>query len=193
MAKDGFAVLRNNPPGVGKPTGDSHFESLQDRVQEALDALHYLQSRPDIQAERVGLWGISQGGWVIVMAAAENPQDLAFLISVSGAGISVADQQVWSIETQSKTAGLSETEVAKAVLFSRMLIDWQLKNPIYQEINQATAAQLGDGPWHEFMKLVYEPGAITPAESLQSGIAILESIQDEPWTKALYLETLYLP
>ncbi len=193
MVMDGFAILRYDPPGVGTSTGDSHFETLDDRAQEAMAAVHYLQTRKDIDPNRVGLWGISQGGWVIEMAAAEYPQDVAFLISVSGAGVSVAEQQVWGVETQSRAAGLSETDVAKAVIFNRLLIDWQLSIPIYQAANQATAAQLGDGPWQGFMKLVYEPGGMTPTESLQEVIRILEAVQDEPWTKALYLKSVYLP
>jgi len=193
MVKNGFAVLRYDPPGVGLSTGNSQFESLDDRVQESMAALHYLQTRTDIHPDRVGLWGVSQGGWVIGMAAADNPQDVAFLISVSGSGVSVAEQQIWGVETQSRAAGMSESDVSKAALFARLLIDWQLSKPIYQAANQATAAQLGDGPWQDFMKLVYEPGGITPAESLQAGIEILEAVQDEPWTKALYLRAVWLP
>lgn len=193
MVGNGFAVLRYDPPGVGLSTGDSRFETLDDRVRESMAALHYLQTRTDIHPDRVGLWGVSQGGWVIGMAAADNPEDVAFLISVSGSGVSVAEQQVWGVETQSRAAGLSETDVSKAALFARLLIDWQLSIPIYEAVNLAAAAQLGDGPWQDFMKLVYEPGGITPAESLQAGIEILEAVPDEPWTKALYLESVYLP
>jgi hypothetical protein len=193
MVKARFAVLRYDPPGVGKSTGDSSFETLDDRVKESMAALNYLQTRPDIRPDRIGLWGVSQGGWVIEMAAADNPQDVAFIISVSGSGVSVAEQQAWGVETQSRAAGLSESDIAKAVLFSRLLIDWQLSKPIYQQANETSAAKLGDGPWQDFMKLVYEPGKMTQSKSLQTGINILETIQDEPWTNALYLKTLYLP
>jgi pimeloyl-ACP methyl ester carboxylesterase len=70
MALRGFAVLRYDPPGVGRSTGESGFESLDLRAEEAAAALQYLRSRPDIRPDRVGLWGGSQGGWVIAMAAA---------------------------------------------------------------------------------------------------------------------------
>lgn len=193
MAQGGFAVLRYDPPGVGQSTGDSRFETLYDRAKEAMAALNYLQTRQDIRPDRVGLWGVSQGGWVIEMAAADHPQDVAFLISVSGSGVSVAEQQVWGVETQTRAAGLSESDVAKAVLLIRSLIDWQLSKPIYQQANLASAAQLSDGPWQDFMKFVYEPGTRTPYETLQAGIRILETMQDEPWTNAFYLKTLYLP
>ena len=193
MARHGFAALRYDPPGVGRSTRVSGFETLDQRAEEAVAALRALQARTDIRADRVGLWGISQGGWVIAMAAASYPQDVAFLISVSGSGVSVAEQQVYSIETQSRAAGLAEADVDKAVLFGRLLVDWQLDEPIYRAANETTAQTLGPGPWSDFLALVYEPGEITLAEGLERGIAILCSVQDEPWAEFLYLEELYLP
>jgi len=193
LVLDGFAVLRYDPPGVGRSKGAPGFESLDSRATETIAAVRYLRSRPDVRPDRVGLWGVSQGGWVIAMAAAAAPQEVAFIISVSGAGISVAEQQVYGVEAQTRAIVASEESVAKAVLFSRLLIDWQLTNPIYRRVNEAEAQRLGDGPWNGFLRLVYEPGALTPAEELQKGIAILEAIQDQPWARALYLKELYLP
>ncbi|MGD2148234.1 MAG: alpha/beta fold hydrolase [Anaerolineae bacterium] len=193
MVLEGFAVLRYDPPGVGQSTGTRGFESLETRTDEAMAALKYLQSRPEIQSDRVGLWGVSQGSWVIAMAAAAFPEDVAFIISDSGSGVSVAEQQIHSIEAQSVNAGLSPEDVAKAVLFGTLLIDWQLGEPLYREVNEADAKALGRGPWSDFLALVYEPGAETPAEGLDDGIVILQSIQDEPWAEFLYLKELYLP
>ncbi len=194
MVLRGFAVLRYDPPGVGQSSGESGFEPLDLRAEEAAAALQFLRSRPDIRPDRVGLWGESQGAWVIAMAAARYPQDVAFIISVSGSGVSVAAQQWYSIEAQSIAAGMTEEEVVQAALFGRVLIDWQLVTPTYREENEEAAQYLGkEGPWTHFMALVYEPGEITPAESLQMGIEILKSVQDEPWTKFLYLKELYIP
>jgi pimeloyl-ACP methyl ester carboxylesterase len=193
MASHGFTVLRYDPPGVGRSTGESGFESLDLRAEEAVTAVQYLQSRPDIRPDQVGLFGVSQGGWVIAMAAAAFPEDVAFLISVSGSGVSVAQQQVHSIEAQSRAAGMSESDITKAVLFGRLLLDWQLSDPLHRQVNEADAQALGEGPWTRFAALAYEPGDITPAEGLQQGIDVLSSIQDEPWAEFLYLTELYLP
>lgn len=193
MVLSGFAVLRYDPPGVGRSGGEPGIDSLDSRTEEAVAALHYLQSRTDIRPDRVGLWSESQGAWVIAMAAAGFPQDVAFIISVSGSGVPVAEQQVYSIQAQSEAAGMSEEDITKAVLFGRLLVDWQLVNPIYREANEADAQAFGDGPWTSFMALVYEPGDIAPAEGLQIGIEILKSIQDEPWARFLYLKQVYLP
>jgi pimeloyl-ACP methyl ester carboxylesterase len=193
MVLAGFAVLRYDPPGVGQSTGEAGFESLDLRAEETMAALQYLRSRSDIHADRVGLMGNSQGGWVIAKAAARYPQEVAFIITVSGSGVSVAAQQWYSIEAQSIAAGMSEQEVVQAALFGRLLIDWQLATPVYRDENEEAVQYLGEGPWTRFMALVYEPGDITPAEGLRAGIEILESIQDEPWARFLYLRELYLP
>jgi hypothetical protein len=193
MALNGFAVLRYDPPGVGRSAGESAFQPLDVRAEEALAALRYLQSRPEIEPDRVGLWGVSQGGWVIAMAAAEAPEDVAFIIADSASGVSVAEQQVYAIEAQSRAAGMPEQDVAKATLFGRLLIDWQLSDPIYRDVNQDEAEALGDGPWSRFAALVYEPGELTPAEGLREGIEILQSIHDEPWARFLYLSEAYIP
>jgi pimeloyl-ACP methyl ester carboxylesterase len=186
-------VLRYDPPGVGQSTGEGGFESLEYRSEEAISALQYLQLRSDIRRDQVGLWGVSQGGWVIAKAAAQYPQDVAFIISVSGSGVSVAEQQIYSIQAQSEAAAMSEEHITKAVLFGRLLIDWQLKNPLYKGDNEAEAQFLGDGPWTDFLSLVYESHEVTSVEGLQKGIEILESIQGEPWAKFLYLKELYIP
>lgn len=193
MVLQGFAVLRYDPPGVGKSGGQPGIESLDTRTEEAVAALNYFKSRPDISPGRVGMFSDSQGVWVIAMAAAAHPQDVAFIISVSGSGVPLAEQQIYSIEAQSKAYGMPEVEITKAILFGRLLVDWQLTHPIYREVNQAAALALGDGPWNSFLKLVYEPGEITPAEGLLKGIEILKSIQDEPWAKFLYLKEVYIP
>lgn len=193
MVLDGYAVLRYDPPGVGQSTGQAGVEIMEDRAAEAMAALQYLRARADLRPDKVGMWGASQGSWVIALAAAEHPEDVAFIISVSGAGLSVADQQVWGIETQTRAAGLGEEDVTKAGLLGRLLIDWQLTDPIYQAAAQSSVDTLGPGPWADFAELVYPANGSEPSETLTQVITILESVQDESWADALYLSELYLP
>lgn len=90
-------------------------------------------------------------------------------------------------------AGFSPLELARAGVFARMLVDWQLTRPFYRGESRALLRRLGPGPWRTFATLVYERGRITPAESLERGIAILRSIRDEPWASYLDLRTAVLP
>ena len=105
----------------------------------------------------------------------------------------MAEQQVYGIEAQTRAGRYGEEAVAKAVLFGRLLIDWQLPEPIHREANRADAQALGPGPWNAFLQLVYEPDAVSAVEGLQQGLDILRSVQGEPWARYIFLRELYIP
>ncbi len=54
---------------------------------DALAAVHWLKSRNDIDASRIGLAGLSQAGWIMPLAASKSA-DVAFIISISGPAVS---------------------------------------------------------------------------------------------------------
>ena len=192
LAIQGFATLRFDPAGVGQSEGGT-IRSLDTRMAEAIAAVSFVQSHPLIDAERVGLWGGSQGGWVIAMAAAQAPEQIDFLIMVSGTTISVAEQQVYGVEMQARASGLSKDDVAKAVLVMQLLIDWQVTEPMFTAACEEAISALGTGPWEDLFALVHTPANLTAAEQLAAVIEVLESIQDEPWAASLYLGEVYLP
>ena len=193
FAESGYAAFRYDTRGVGQSDRGTGVPGLETRRDEAIAALQLVQGHPAVRPEAVGLWGISQEAWVISMAAADRPDDVAFVIAVSGAGISVAEQQVWGIESQSRAAGLDSDDVARATVFGRLIVDWQLSRPINQDTNTEVVDRLGDGPWKDFHTLVYDSDVLDPAERLTRAIEILTSVQDEPWAQALHLQDLYLP
>lgn len=90
LIRCGIAVLGYDKRGVGESTGDWNVASFDDLADDAVAAFEYLKTRRDIDGTRVGLFGVSQAGWVMPLAAVKAP-DLAFLISVSGAGVSAAE------------------------------------------------------------------------------------------------------
>lgn len=160
LVQSGFAVLRYDGPGWGGGSSDGPgFETLEYRTEEAIAVVKYLQSRPDIQSDGVGLWGISQGGWICQMAAAAF-REVAFIITVSGPGVTPAEQEVYRVEAESKTAGFDADEVAKAVLMRRLMADIVLGKPMYAMINQSESQRLGTGPWDEVVEIIYGLDAI---------------------------------
>ena len=181
LVKAGYAILRYDSPGKGLSTGSTFGETFESRVEEALSAIEFLESRQDIQAGAVGLWGISQGGWICQMAAAQS-EKIAFIIPVSGPGVSVPEQEAFRVEAESRAAGFSETDIRKAVLIRRLLLDEILTIPLYQDLNEKDVKELGEGPWTELMAVVYSPVPVEAAQELESLIRILESVHQEPWS-----------
>lgn len=188
LVQSGFAVLRYDGPGWGGSSAESPgFETLEYRTEEAITAVKYLQSRTDINAYNIGLWGFSQGGWICQMAAAMYG-GVSFIIPVSGPGVTPAEQEVHRVEAESRAAGFDEDEVIKAVLMRRLMADIVLLEPVYQTANQSEAIRLGAGPWDEVMEMVYGRTPIDHTVEHKKAIELLNAIKDEPWTKFLHLE-----
>jgi hypothetical protein len=93
FALNGIASLVYDKRGCGASTGDIETAEFSDLAGDALAALALLQKRGDIDPARVGLWGISQGGWLVAEAASLSP-DVAFIISESGPGCTVEEPLV---------------------------------------------------------------------------------------------------
>lgn len=182
LVKSGYAIFRYDSPGKGKSTGNTFGETFEQRVKEALAAINLLQSNPKIDAENIGLWGISQGGWICQIAAAKS-EDVAFIIPVSGPGVSVPEQEIYRVEAESRASGFSEEEIKKAVLIRRLLVDIVLSVPKYKSINKEEAENLGEGPWNNLISIAYPEKTLSNKEQLDLLIQSLEEINQESWSR----------
>ncbi len=87
LAANGIASWIYDKRGVGKSGGvythdvdSARFELL---AADAIAGVKMLSKRPDIDTNRIGIWGISQAGWIIPIVAARAPE-LDFAVIVSG-------------------------------------------------------------------------------------------------------------
>lgn len=84
FARAGYASLSWNKPGVAGSPGDWLGQSMDDRAAETAGAVAWARSRPEVDPARIGLWGVSQAGWVLPRAAVDTP-GVRFVIAVSPA------------------------------------------------------------------------------------------------------------
>jgi fermentation-respiration switch protein FrsA (DUF1100 family) len=89
LANHGYGVLVFDRRGEGESEGDPNLLGWQgDRDVHA--ALRYLQSRPDVDPQRIGGIGLSVGGENMIEAAAESPA-LRAIVSEGASARSVRD------------------------------------------------------------------------------------------------------
>lgn len=69
LAKNGVAVLRLDFRGCGDSEGDFVNTTLQGEVSDALKGLEFLKSHPEIDPNRLGIFGRSLGGAIAVITA----------------------------------------------------------------------------------------------------------------------------
>lgn len=87
LTRRGIAVLRYDDRGVGKSTGDRSTANSADYADDVLSAVNFLKTQPDIDPKRIGLIGHSEGGSIAPIAAANRPEDVAFLVLLAGPGL----------------------------------------------------------------------------------------------------------
>ncbi|WP_274918509.1 alpha/beta hydrolase family protein [Streptomyces sp. WZ-12] len=96
MARSGFVVLSYDKRTAGYSLTQRSYPQLAD---DALAGVRVLRGRADVDPRRVGLWGFSEGGWVVPLAAARSAQ-VSYVVLVGASGVSPARQSAWSLENR---------------------------------------------------------------------------------------------
>lgn len=161
----GIDVLAYDKRGSGESGGAYDDNApLEVLATDAIAAVHALQARDDIDAKRVGIWGISQGGWLGPLAASMSP-DVAFVISVSGPGVSMAEQAIYLRGNEMLVKGYSEADVARMTDFRRVL--WAYYGTgIGREAAQSAMNIVKNDRWYKDAQLpttVADVGSLDPA------------------------------
>lgn len=113
FALNGVAALVYDKRGCGRSTGDWTKSSYDDLAGDALAGLERLKNQPGINPHQVGLWGLSEGGWIVPLAASRS-RDVAFIISVSGPGVTPETAGAYAVESWMKARGYSRADVNEA-------------------------------------------------------------------------------
>ena len=137
----GIGVATFDRRGEGESTGDPT------RGRFALQADDTLAVIEAIGAKRVGLWGLSQGGWIGPLAAVAS-DEVAFLVLIASTGVTPSEQMMYAVERQLRLAGYGDDVIAKALELRRRFEDW-VHTPAPEPDDQLAAALWAaiDEPW----------------------------------------------
>lgn len=115
-------------------------------ARDALSAVHMLKKRDDVDDATIGLWGVSQGGWVAPAAFVQCAGDIAFLVLVSSSGVGPAQQMVHAVSNVLRSAGYDAAVVTKAVQL-RELVHRYYRGEVARDVAQAQIDQHKNEPW----------------------------------------------
>jgi uncharacterized protein len=131
LTRNGFAVLRYDDRGSFESTGDFSKATTFDLANDAEAAFNYLKTRKEINPEKIGIMGHSEGGIIAPIIAARNPE-IALIVMLAGPGLKGSEILLLQQQAIGKVNGISEIELKNNhdlnnALFS--LID-KNKNPV---------------------------------------------------------------
>ena len=122
LTTQGIAVLTYDKRGFGDSEGTGQNASLQDLADDARAAVEYLKRRPDMIADRIGLYGHSQGGFIAPLVPARGT-DVAFMCLLAPPALNTWDQELNEAENDMRNRGFSENEVADALKSMRLMFE----------------------------------------------------------------------
>jgi dienelactone hydrolase len=133
FAGQGFAALAYDKRGVGESDGDFRAVPFMELCDDGLAGIDYLKSHGEIDAKRIGVWGLSQGGWLGPLAASRSP-DVAFVIAVSGPGVSPGEQMIVYYANELRDRSMSESDVQEASAVRRDIWNYMSTGRDYEKV-----------------------------------------------------------
>lgn len=110
LTRRGLAVLRVDDRGTGKSSGGLDSLTSADFALDVIAGINYLKIRSDINPKKIGLIGHSEGGMIAPMVAAQQPDDVAFMVLLAAPGVPGVD-----LIAKQNTAILQSTGIPSSV------------------------------------------------------------------------------
>lgn len=123
LTKQGVAVLRFDDRGVGESEGDFIKSTTRDFATDAYAAVEYLKSRSEIDIKKIGLIGHSEGGVIAIQLASEYPNDISFIVSMAGVGVSTKELTRYQSKQALLAAGVPMAAAEQNQRIAMSLID----------------------------------------------------------------------
>jgi dienelactone hydrolase len=152
LIRHGMAVLGYDKRGVGASTGDWNKASFDDLAGDVVAAFKYLKTRDDIHGTQIGMLGWSQAGWVMPLAAT-RAKDLAFLISICGAGVSGAETTIDQARNEMVANGMRPQMIDQIVELMTLQYEYLRTGEgwsQYVATRERIVARMGDNPPEAF-------------------------------------------
>ena len=111
LTRRGIAVLRYDDRGVASSTGSMKNADTHDFARDAHAGLLYLKTRTEIDADKIGLIGHSEGGLIAPLVAAKT-KDVAYIVLLAGPGVSGEEILMLQGRLLAKAGGASEGRLA---------------------------------------------------------------------------------
>jgi len=139
----GIAAVTFDRRGEGASTGEPSRGRFVQQAEDALAVIDHACEAAGLDADRVGLWGIRQGGGVAPLAATLSLR-VSFLVLVASCGVTPGEQMCWTAGFQTRRE-FGDEAGAEAERIWELALDWMRggdRGPL-----EAAGAEAKGKPW----------------------------------------------
>jgi pimeloyl-ACP methyl ester carboxylesterase len=180
FAAHGIAVLAFDKRGGGASTGDANTATYENLADDVLAGLTMLSKRQDIDPRCIGVYGMSNGGYIAPLAAERSGGRMAYIAVRAGSAQQVGKNIAYEVGNDLRSEGFTEADVQKAVEIRQRVTDFVISHPkisseSWDSLKQEVAAVSGER-WFPWSRVLWVP-RIDPADS--GAIAYLNKLRSE--------------
>jgi hypothetical protein len=122
LTRNGIAVLRVDDRGIGGSEGNINDATSEDFAGDVLAGLEFLKTKKEINQNKIGLIGHSEGGLIAPMVA-NRSTDVAFIVLLAGPGIKGEQIIIKQVELLNRAAGLTEEQVTQKLNLQKNIFE----------------------------------------------------------------------
>jgi uncharacterized protein len=185
LAASGFAALVFDKRGSGKSAGSWKTSSLEDLAGDGAAAVRFLAAVRDVDANRVGVFAISQSGWYAPLVAARAP--VAFLVVVTGGGIPPREVEWFGYERKLAARGVSGQDRERALALVKSYFDYLATGTGLEELRREISS-VSSLPWYDAVRI----GDVLPGPDSRAQWAWVPTFDPAPSIEALHVPVLVL-
>jgi len=134
LTKNGIAVLRYDDRGIAMSKGDFKTATSADFATDVESAIAYLKTRKEINKNKIGLIGHSEGGLIAPMVASKS-KDVAFIVLLAGTGIQGDSLLLLQKKLIEEASGINKEDIQKGQSSNRKVFDIVNKSTSLEQLN----------------------------------------------------------
>jgi fermentation-respiration switch protein FrsA (DUF1100 family) len=133
LTKNGIGVLRYDDRGVGQSKGNFETATSADFATDVESAVAYLKTRNEVNKNKIGLIGHSEGGLIAPIVASKS-KDVSFIVLLAGRGIKGDKLLLLQFELIAKANGNSDPDIKKSLQTNSKIFDLVTKSTDNQKL-----------------------------------------------------------
>ncbi len=150
-AEQGFIVLIYDKRGSGRSGGNWQSSSLTDLAEDVVAGLSFLAGQPVVARSKIGIFGVSQAGWVLPVAVTKS-EIATWAIVVTGGGVRPDKAEIFATRQQLEHAGFSSESLEQAEEVLLHYYNYLGTGQGMAELDRAIE-KFGSRPWFSLLNL----------------------------------------
>lgn len=147
----GVGVFLYDRRGAGRSGGPSANGSFDLLAEDGIAARRMLEGEPGVDPDRIGYWGLSQGGWLAALAA-QRDRKCAFAILVSAPMVTADEQMRFAVANILRIRGYDQSAIEQAV-GARNAVDEFMRGRLSRDEAQRIVNAAATQPWFDLIYL----------------------------------------